>query len=115
MRLYSMVGTYSTSNSVPEFQAKLHISDEDGQAIDPGSITKVFNKLVKQVGIPHLTPHGLRHAYASAAFEAGVDPKVVSQHLGHASASTTYDIYAHVIPELETEAAKKIESRLLGT
>jgi hypothetical protein len=43
-----MVGTYSTGNSVPEFQAKLHISDEDGQAIDPGSITKVFNKLVNR-------------------------------------------------------------------
>jgi integrase len=44
----------------------------------------------------------------------GVDPKVVSQHLAHASVSTIYDIYAHVIPELETEAAKKIEARLLG-
>ena len=34
--------------------------------------------------------------------------------MGHASASTTYDIYAHVIPELETESAKKTEARLLG-
>ena len=86
----------------------------DGMPIDPDLVSRAFNKMVKESGVPHLTPHGLRHAYASAALEAGVDPKVVSQHLGHASVSTTYDIYAHVIPELETEAAKKIEARLLG-
>ena len=86
----------------------------DGRPIDPDLITKAFNKMVKETGVPHLTPHGLRHAYATAALEASIDPKVVSQHLGHASVSTTYDIYAHVIPELETESAKKIEARLLG-
>ena len=63
---------------------------------------------------PLLTSHGLRHADATAGLEASIDPKIGSQTLGHASASTTYDIYAHVIPELETEAAKKIEARLLG-
>ena len=44
----------------------------------------------------------------------GIDPKTVSQHLGHPSVSTTYDIYAHVIPELETEAVKKVAEKLLG-
>ena len=86
----------------------------DGRPIDPDLVTKAFNKMVKEAGVPHLTPHGLRHAYATAALEAGVDPKVVSQHLGHASVSTTYDIYAHVMPDLEQEAALKIEARLLG-
>ena len=60
---------------------------------------------------PHLT---FRHADATAGLEASIDPKIGSQTLGYANASTTYDIYAHVIPELETEAAKKIEARLLG-
>ena len=86
----------------------------DGRPIDPDLVTKAFNKMVKETGVPHLTPHGLRHAYATAALEASIDPKVVSQHLGHASVSTTYDIYAHVIPELETESARKIEAKLLG-
>jgi len=64
----------------------------DGKPIDPDLVTKAFNKMVKEAGVPHLTPHGLRHAYASACLELGVDPKTVSQHLGHASASppTTY-------------------------
>ena len=85
-----------------------------GHPIDPDLVTRAFNKMVKETGVPHLTPHGLRHAYATAALEASIDPKVVSQHLGHASVSTTYDIYAHVIPELEADSAKKIDPRLLG-
>ena len=90
------------------------ISSTDGRPIDPDLVTKAFNKMVKETWVPHLTLHGLRHAYATAALKTSIDPKVVSQHLGHASVSTTYDIYAHVIPELETESAKKIEARLLG-
>jgi len=86
----------------------------DGRPIDPDLDTKAFKRMVKEAGVPHLTPHGLRHAYATAALEAGVDPKVVSQHLGHASVSTTYDIYSHVMPDLEKEAAIKIEAKLLG-
>ena len=86
----------------------------DGKPIDPDLVTKAFNKMVKEAGVPHLTPHGLRHAYASACLELGVSPKTVSQHLGHASISTTYDIYAHVIPELEDEAVRKVAEKLLG-
>ena len=63
---------------------------------------------------PRLTPHGLRHAFATAALETRIDPQIAPQHLEHASVSTTYDIYAYVIPELETESDNKIEARLFG-
>ena len=42
-------------------------SQPDGTSIDPDLITKAFKKMVKEVGVPHLTPHGLRHQYATAA------------------------------------------------
>ena len=48
------------------------------------------------------------------SLEMGVQPKTLSRLLGHASISTTYDIYAHVIPELEDEAAKKVAEKFLG-
>ena len=86
----------------------------DGKPIDPDLVAKAFNKLVKEAGVPHLTPPGLRHAYASMSVEMGVQPKTLSRLLGHANISTTYDIYAHVIPELEDEAVKKVAEKFLG-
>ena len=89
-------------------------SQPDGTAIDPDLITKAFKKMVKEVGMPHLTPHGLRHQYATAAREAGVDMGIISRNMGHASVAITKDIYAHVTANGMEEAAKKIESRLFG-
>jgi integrase len=70
--------------------------------------------VVKEVGMPHLTPHGLRHQYATAAWEAGVEMGVVSKNLGHASVALTNDIYAHLTSEVMEEAAIKIERQLFG-
>jgi integrase len=84
----------------------------DGSPIDPDRISKEFPKLVKAQGLPHLTFHGLRHAHATLALSAGINPKVVSERLGHSSISVTMDIYSHVIPGMQEEAALAVE-RLL--
>ncbi len=86
----------------------------DGKPIDPDLVTKAFNKLVKEAGVPHLTPHGLRHAYASMSYAMGIQTNTLSRLLGHASISTTYDIYAHMTPELEDEAVRKVAEKFLG-
>ena len=86
----------------------------DGKPIDPDLVTKAFNKLVKEAGVPYLTPHGLRHAYASMSYAMGIQTNTLSRLLGHASISTTYDIYAHMIPELEHEAVRKVAEKFLG-
>ncbi len=54
-------------------------SQPDGAAIDPDLITIAFKKMVKEVGMPHLTPHGLRHQYAPAAREAYVETDIISK------------------------------------
>ena len=86
----------------------------DGKPIDPDLVTKAFNKMVKEAGVPHLTPHGLRHQYATAAREAEIDMDVISKNLGHASVAITNDIYAHLTSEVMEEAAIKIERQLFG-
>ena len=85
-----------------------------GRAIDPDLITKAFKKMVKEVGMPHLTPHGLRHQYATAAREMGLDMDVISKNLGHASVAITNDKYAHLTPQVMEDAAQKIVGRLFG-
>jgi integrase len=56
----------------------------------------------------------LRHTHATQLLKAGVNPKVVSERLGHASIGITLDTYSHVIPGMQEEAAKKIDAGLRG-
>ena len=52
--------------------------------------------------------HDLRHTHASLALQAGVSAKVVSDRLGHSSVAFTLDVYSHVVPALQEEAAERV-------
>lgn len=84
----------------------------EGRPLDPDAITKDFNIVVKRSGLPHLTVHGLRHAHATLMLEAGINPKIVSERLGHSSIATTMDIYSHVLPGLQESAALALDAKL---
>ena len=84
----------------------------DGMPIDPNLATRAFKKMVTTAGLPKLTIHGLRHTHATILLEQGVNPKVVSERLGHASVATTMDIYSHVLPDMQEKAALAIDAAL---
>jgi integrase len=77
----------------------------DGSALHPNVITRSFGRLAERAGLPALTLHGLRHSWATAALEAGVPVKVVSDRLGHSSARITLDVYTASVPSLDAAAA----------
>ena len=54
---------------------------------------------MRSLGIPKMKYHGLRHSFATRCIEAGCDYKTVSVLLGHASVSTTLNLYVH--PNME--------------
>jgi len=56
--------------------------------------------------------HDLRHTHATQLLKAGVNIKVISERLGHASISITLDTYSHVMPGMQEEAAEKIDAGL---
>jgi integrase len=56
--------------------------------------------------------HDLRHTHATLLLKSGANPKVVSERLGHASAAFTMDVYSHVLPGLQREAALKVDEML---
>jgi integrase len=87
---------------------------EDGTPLHPNWLTLRFSRLARQAGLPELTPHGLRHSYATAGIVAGVPVKVMSARLGHASVGITSDLYQHAIPALDAEAATKVADVILG-
>ncbi|MDP9335022.1 MAG: site-specific integrase [Actinomycetota bacterium] len=89
-------------------------TSEDGLPLHPERITVLFGRLVASPGLPKVRLHDLRHTSASLMLAAGVHPKIVSERLGHSSVSITLDLYSHVIPGLQAEAAEKLGAMILG-
>lgn len=79
---------------------------EDGSALHPESVTDRFHALSSGAGLPPTRLHDLRHCAASIMLAAGVDPKVVSETLGHSTLGLTMDTYTSVYTEVATAAAE---------
>ena len=86
---------------------------EDGWPMHPERISVLFSRLVEIAGVPKIRLHDLRHTSASLALASGVHPKVVGERLGHSSISVTLDLYSHVMPSLQAEAAAKLGALIL--
>ncbi|MFW6270040.1 MAG: tyrosine-type recombinase/integrase [Bacillota bacterium] len=56
--------------------------------------------------------HTLRHSHATLWLKKGISPKIIQERLGHTSISITLDVYSHVSPEMQKEAAEKMENLL---
>ncbi|HEV2070564.1 MAG TPA: tyrosine-type recombinase/integrase [Acidimicrobiales bacterium] len=87
---------------------------EDGHPLNPQTLAGEYRRLVRQSGVPVIRFHDLRHTGATLALADGVPVKVVSERLGHASIQITYDVYAHVIPGMQQEAAVRIGGLVWG-
>jgi integrase len=67
---------------------------------------------LEKAAVPRIRFHDLRHTAATLLLSARVNPKVVSEMLGHASVSITLDIYSHVIPDMQQDAAAAMANLL---
>lgn len=85
---------------------------EDGTALRPEYVTRHFNDLRRQVGLPPIRLHDLRHTNASLALDGGADLKVVSERLGHSQLAITADLYTHVNRRLGKAVAEQIAATL---
>jgi integrase len=87
----------------------LVFTEPDGGHIAPQKVTDTFREAVRDAPVPIIRFHDVRHAHATLMLQAGVNPKVLSARLGHASVKTTLDIYADVLPAMDEEAALMFE------
>lgn len=85
---------------------------EDGQPLDPDSLSKAFERLILKAGVTPITLHGLRHTHISYLLMDGVHVKVVSERAGHANIKITLETYAKYLPNMQMEAAAKINAWL---
>src|ERR1700722_4007236 len=81
----------------------------------PSLVYKHFKAIFKRAGLPNIRLYDLRHTAATLALTVGVSPKVVSEQLGHTSAAFTLDVYSHVLPHMQDDAAAKVEAALTGS
>ena len=94
----------------------------DGTPRNPMSVSEMFTRRVakarKALGtdaLPVITLHGLRHTHATVLLEAGENPKVVQERLGHTTFTTTMDIYSHVTPTMQRSAVDRFAAAVNGT
>jgi len=85
-----------------------------GSPWDPSNFSNEFRQLAKLSGIGSIGPHTLRHTAATEMLRHGLSPKVVADRLGHASTRMTLDVYSHVLPGIESDAAVKVDIALRG-
>jgi integrase len=73
-----------------------------------------LGKISTEVGLPRLTAHGLRHTSATLMLASGVPPKVAAERLGHADTTLFSNLYSHVTPTMQREAAERIGDALFA-
>lgn len=83
-----------------------------GTPIDPRNVNRQLDALIERAGIRRLRFHDLRHTCATLLLAQGVDLRVIMQILGHSTVSTTADIYIHVLPTLQQDAASRMDALL---
>lgn len=93
------------------------IASTVGSFVNPRNLTRTWYQLLDSAaeqGIKKIRFHDLRHTHASYLLNNGIDIKVVSERLGHASVEITYNTYIHILPNLQETAAKKMNDIFPG-
>jgi len=75
---------------------------------------RVWAPAIEAAGVSGVRPHDLRHFGAAVAIAAGAHPKAIAERLGHASITTTLNIYGALFPSLDEELAGKIDQVATG-
>jgi integrase len=90
----------------------LVIAHEDGSQITPIYVSQQWSRLITKTALARLRFHDLRHAHATHMLANGVHPKVASERLGHSKVGITLDLYSHVIPGMQADAAAMVDAAL---
>lgn len=101
--------TQRQKRCIKEWGTNRIIVTEEGRPMLPDSLTHWFSKFIRRhPELPQIHIHSLRHTYASLAIAKGVPLTAVAAQLGHASVSTTANIYAHAIKAAQIAAADRV-------
>jgi integrase len=97
-----------------------HLLDHDGERVfaSPTWIETAAERardVWQAAALPTITLHVARHTFASFAIAAGMNAKTLSTIMGHADIATTFDLYGHLLPGSEDEAAARLDAFFAAT
>jgi integrase len=70
--------------------------------------------VLKTSGLRRIRFHDLRHTFATLLIAQGESPKYIQSQLGHSSIQITLDRYGHLMPEVNEQAAIRLETQVFG-
>jgi integrase len=89
------------------------VTRADGSSLRPHSLGQEWVRfLARNATLPRIRFHDLRHAHATHLLASGVHPKVASERLGHSQVGITLDLYSHVLPNMQADAAAIVDVAL---
>jgi integrase len=89
------------------------VTRADGSPLRPHSLGQEWVRfLARKRTLPRIRFHDLRHAHATHLLASGVHPKVASERLGHSKVGITLDLYSHVLPNMQADAAAIVDDAL---
>jgi integrase len=97
---------------VRQSDATFIYSREDGEPMQPRSLSRAWEQALRRTTLPRIRFHDLRHAHATHLLSNGVHPKIASERLGHSRVGITLDLYSHVLPGMQEDAAARVDDAL---
>ena len=83
-----------------------------GEFLPTNTIVLALNRTLVRAGLQHIRFHDLRHTAATLMLRQGVHPKMASEMLGHSTIAITLDLYSHITPTMQRQAADAIDRAL---
>jgi integrase len=90
-------------------ETALIFTTKHGTPLEPRNVVRTFKRILWKAGLPNQRFYDLRHTCASLLLAQGVHPRVVMEILWHSQISLTMNTYSHVIPQLQRDAAERMD------
>ncbi|TSE03755.1 site-specific integrase [Mesorhizobium intechi] len=88
------------------------VAQADASPLQPRSLTHEWVRVLGNTTLKRIRFHDLRHSHATQMLAAGIHPKIAQERLGHSTIAITLDLYSHVMPGMQADAAEQVDEAI---